>query len=57
MAVLGVWDGRVPDLAVRARTGTRPIRDALHTVHSGHVGDCVAWLMAGIVVFAQLEIA
>ncbi|WP_214107764.1 complex I subunit 5 family protein [Acrocarpospora catenulata] len=51
VAALAVWGRRVPP-AARAR----PVWSALHTLHSGHVGDYVAWLLAGIVLFTLLVI-
>jgi multicomponent Na+:H+ antiporter subunit D len=44
VAVLGVR-GRIPDISV------------LHRLHSGHVGDYVAWLVAGVAVFGLLLFA
>lgn len=44
IAVLGIR-GHVPRAAV------------LHRLHSGHVGDYVAWLLAGVTLFGILLLA
>ena len=54
LACLGLYAGRLP-LALRAaaRPGVR-IMTVLHRVHSGHVGDYVAWLFFGVDALAAL---
>jgi len=32
----------------------RPVLTGLHRLHSGHIGDYVAWLFAGITAVATL---
>ncbi|GII94521.1 complex I subunit 5 family protein [Sinosporangium siamense] len=48
VAALGVWGGRLPQ---PARLGT-----VLRGLHSGHVGDYIAWVLAGIALFAVLTV-
>jgi multicomponent Na+:H+ antiporter subunit D len=49
-AALGLWPERLRGLARPMRTAVKPLR-ALHT---GHVGDYVAWLFAGVAALAAL---
>ena len=53
VAATALWGRRIPvhDLAVRAG---RPALTALRRLHSGHLGDYVAWLMTGMVALAAL---
>jgi multicomponent Na+:H+ antiporter subunit D len=53
-AWLGLFSSRLPGL-VRAlgRPGV-PVMGVLHRLHSGHVGDYVAWLFAGVTGLAAL---
>lgn len=48
VAAAGLWSRRRAPRAVR--TGVH----LLHRAHSGHVGDYVAWLLAGVAAFAGL---
>jgi multicomponent Na+:H+ antiporter subunit D len=45
-------------VAVRHRPHrvVRPVMSLLHRVHSGHVGDYVAWLAAGVAIFGSIAI-
>ncbi|MHB1594860.1 MAG: complex I subunit 5 family protein [Streptosporangiaceae bacterium] len=47
-AFLGLYRQRLPAALRRAAGPSRPVLSALHQVHSGHVGDYVAWLFTGI---------
>ena len=51
IAAAGLWGRRIPahDLAAWV---VRPAMTALRRVHSGHLGDYVAWLMTGMVSLA-----
>jgi multicomponent Na+:H+ antiporter subunit D len=51
VAATGLWGRRVPVHAVAVRAG-RPVLTALRRLHSGHLGDYVAWLMTGMVALA-----
>ncbi|HEY5985751.1 MAG TPA: proton-conducting transporter membrane subunit [Streptosporangiaceae bacterium] len=53
-AWVGLFSSRLPALVrALARPGV-PVMGALHRLHSGHVGDYVAWLFAGVTAFAAL---
>jgi multicomponent Na+:H+ antiporter subunit D len=43
VAAAGLWSRRLPWLRA-----TEPLMRRLHRVHSGHIGDYVAWLFAGM---------
>jgi multicomponent Na+:H+ antiporter subunit D len=43
------WD-RMPASATRLAHRTRPALDSLRALHSGHVGDYVAWLFVGVAI-------
>jgi multicomponent Na+:H+ antiporter subunit D len=45
-------------VAVRRRPhrAVRPVMSLLHRMHSGHVGDYVAWLAAGVAIFGSIAI-
>jgi multicomponent Na+:H+ antiporter subunit D len=50
IAVAALWPRRLP-------SWPRPVQaalDVLHRGHSGHVGDYVAWLLAGVTVLTVL---
>ncbi|MGH9081778.1 MAG: complex I subunit 5 family protein [Acidimicrobiales bacterium] len=52
VAAAGLWGRRVTDrLPVLRRASTGPLR-VLHRIHSGHVGDYVAWLFMGVAILA-----
>ena len=55
LAAFGLWRRRLPAV-LRERVGRAvvPALDALRTVHSGHVGDYVAWLTFGTAVLGGL---
>ncbi|MGH3498477.1 MAG: complex I subunit 5 family protein [Nocardioidaceae bacterium] len=48
VACLGVWGSRLPATLRRCGAAVRPPIDVLHTIHSGHIGDYVAWCMVGM---------
>jgi multicomponent Na+:H+ antiporter subunit D len=50
VAALGVRASARP----RAAHGGLPVIGRLHALHSGHVGDYVAWLLAGVALFGAL---
>lgn len=54
LAVVTVVTGRVPGPAARVAGRVRPAVLALRRLHSGHVGDYVAWLATGVVLLASL---
>lgn len=53
-AAASCYGRRVLVHAPALRLGTRAVLRALHRVHSGHIGDYVAWLMAGCAILAGL---
>jgi multicomponent Na+:H+ antiporter subunit D len=54
MAALALWGRRLPELLRSAPRASRPAVAVLRQVHSGHVGDYVAWLLVGIATFTAL---
>jgi multicomponent Na+:H+ antiporter subunit D len=54
LALLVVHAGRLPDVARRLARPLRPAMTSLHRLHSGHVGDYVAWLVVGVSAVAGL---
>ena len=54
LALAALYAGRLP-AAVRAagRAGI-PVMRGLHRLHSGHIGDYIAWLLAGVAGLAAL---
>jgi multicomponent Na+:H+ antiporter subunit D len=54
VAFLGLYARRLPVALRRAAQPARPVVTALHRVHSGHVGDYVAWLFTGVASLAAL---
>jgi multicomponent Na+:H+ antiporter subunit D len=54
VAAVALWAPRVPDLVRTATLPLRPVLTGLRRVHSGHVGDYVAWLFVGIAAFTAL---
>lgn len=52
----GVWHQRLPCVPEWARQPPLRALDALRGVHSGHLGDYVAWMLVGIAGFAALLI-
>ncbi len=54
IAALALWAPRLPALLRRVRRPAGPLLDALRRVHSGHVGDYVAWLFLGVAALGAL---
>jgi multicomponent Na+:H+ antiporter subunit D len=54
VAFLGLYARRLPSALRRAVRPARPVIVGFHQVHSGHVGDYVAWLFTGIAALAAL---
>jgi multicomponent Na+:H+ antiporter subunit D len=54
VAALALWAPRVPDLVRTATLPLRPVLTGLRRVHSGHIGDYVAWLLVGVAAFTAL---
>jgi multicomponent Na+:H+ antiporter subunit D len=53
-AALGLWAAKLPSPVRLAGAGLRPVMELLRRVHSGHVGDYVAWLFVGVAILAGL---
>ena len=53
-AGLGLYARRLPPALRRAGRPARPVIGTLRRVHSGHVGDYVAWLLLGVAGLAAL---
>ena len=51
LAVAALYADRLPARQLGRRAG-RPVLHALRKVHSGHIGDYVAWMMSGMVTLA-----
>ena len=49
VAAAGLWQGHLPWLRIG-----RPVMRRLHRLHTGHIGDYVAWLFAGLAVLALI---
>jgi multicomponent Na+:H+ antiporter subunit D len=56
VALLGVRAAAGPRPRAQ-RGGAQPVIRRLHALHSGHVGDYVAWLLAGVALFGALMAA
>jgi multicomponent Na+:H+ antiporter subunit D len=55
LAVLSVFRGRIPHAIRRSsRAIFSPILRPLRSLHSGHIGDYVAWLLFGVALFGGL---
>lgn len=54
VAGVGLYSRRVPGFPRRALRPVQPVIGALHQVHSGHIGDYVAWLFVGLAAFTAL---
>ena len=54
VAGLGLYSSRLPAAVRSACWPARPVLAGLHRLHSGHVGDYVAWLFAGLTAVAAL---
>jgi multicomponent Na+:H+ antiporter subunit D len=54
VAGLGLYSSRLPAAVRSACSPARPVLTGLHRLHSGHVGDYVAWLFAGLTAVAAL---
>ena len=54
VAAIALWAPLLPAVAHRARRATGPALDALSRLHSGHVGDYVAWLFLGVAALGAL---
>ena len=54
LAAVALWAPRLPALLSRAGRRLEPAVDGLRRIHSGHVGDYVAWLFLGITALAVL---
>jgi multicomponent Na+:H+ antiporter subunit D len=53
-AWLGLFSSRLPGLVRALGRPAAPVMRGLHRLHSGHVGDYVAWLFAGVAGIAAL---
>lgn len=53
-AALALWAPRLPDVVRSAAAPFAPVLSGFRRVHSGHVGDYVAWLFLGVAAFAAL---
>jgi multicomponent Na+:H+ antiporter subunit D len=53
-AALGLWGEKLPRPVQLTRAAGRPVMHVLRRVHSGHIGDYVAWLFAGVAILAGL---
>jgi multicomponent Na+:H+ antiporter subunit D len=53
-AALGLWAEKLPSPLRVAGAGLRPLMHGLRRLHSGHVGDYVAWLFVGVAILAGL---
>jgi multicomponent Na+:H+ antiporter subunit D len=49
VAAAGLWNGRLRWLHL-----LDPVMSRLHGIHTGHIGDYVAWLFAGMAVMVAL---
>jgi multicomponent Na+:H+ antiporter subunit D len=54
IAALALWAPRLPELVRRPGRALAPALVPLRRVHSGHVGDYVAWLFVGVAALAAL---
>jgi multicomponent Na+:H+ antiporter subunit D len=54
VAAAGLWAPRIPALVRAAVRPAAPLLTGLRRVHSGHVGDYVAWLFLGVAGFTAL---
>jgi hypothetical protein len=54
MAALALWAPRLPQALRRAAQAFGPVLRGLRQVHSGRIGDYVAWLFLGATAFAAL---
>jgi multicomponent Na+:H+ antiporter subunit D len=54
LAALALWAPRLPDALRAAAWPVTPVLGGLRRVHSGHVGDYVAWLFVGVAAFTAL---
>ncbi len=54
LAWLGMFAGRLPAGLRAAARPALPVARVLHRLHSGHIGDYVAWLFAGVAGVAAL---
>jgi multicomponent Na+:H+ antiporter subunit D len=53
-AALGLYSHQLPALLRAAGRPAVPVMRGLHRLHSGHVGDYIAWLLAGVAGLAAL---
>ncbi|HWG64974.1 MAG TPA: complex I subunit 5 family protein [Streptosporangiaceae bacterium] len=53
-ALCGVYAARLPGALRAAARPALPVLRGLHRLHSGHVGDYIAWLFAGVAGLAAL---
>jgi multicomponent Na+:H+ antiporter subunit D len=54
VAAVALWAPRIPALLRRPAGALRPVVVGLQRVHSGHVGDYVAWLFVGVAAVTAL---
>jgi multicomponent Na+:H+ antiporter subunit D len=54
VAAAGLWGSRLPAALRGATRALDPALTALRRVHSGHVGDYVAWLFVGVTALTAL---
>jgi multicomponent Na+:H+ antiporter subunit D len=54
VAAAGLWGPRIPALLRSALRPATPVLTGLQRLHSGHVGDYVAWLFLGVAAFTAL---
>lgn len=56
LAALGLWSQRLPAVTSQLVRPLVPVLAALRRAHSGHVGDYLAWLVAGVTGLAALVV-
>jgi multicomponent Na+:H+ antiporter subunit D len=54
IALLAIYGRRLPSAIRDAARPARPVVALLHRVHSGHVGDYIAWLLLGVASLAAI---
>ena len=54
VAGVGLYGGRLSERAGSFGKATARVFEGLRSVHSGHIGDYVAWLMTGVAAFAAI---
>jgi multicomponent Na+:H+ antiporter subunit D len=54
IAAAALFRQRLPTPRRRVADGARKATSALHTIHSGHIGDYITWLVVGVAGLAVL---